>query len=101
MSAPAFTFDADLAEWDGPAAWFFLLLPHDVADEIADLVDGRPRSGFGSVRVEVTIGASTWRTSVFPSTKDATYLLPVKRTVRVAEGLVDGSRPTVRLRVID
>jgi hypothetical protein len=40
-----------------------------------------PPTGFGSVRVEVTLGTSTWRTSVFPD-KVRGYVLPVKAQVR-------------------
>ena len=94
-------FGAEVREWAGPAAWFFVLLPINVADDIASRVDGRPRAGFGSVRVEVSIGRSTWRTSVFPSKDDGTYLLPVKRVVRDAEHLTDGSRADVTLRLVD
>jgi hypothetical protein len=56
--------------------------------------------GFGSIRVELTIGATTWLTSIFPDTKRATYIVPIKKAVRRAEGLANGSAATVRLRVV-
>lgn len=96
----AFTFDATVWEHDGDAAWHFVSLPEDVADEIAERSAGRTR-GFGSVRVEVTIGASTWRTSLFPDGRRGTYVLPVKRAIRTAEGLADGSRAGVSLELLD
>lgn len=96
----AFTFDATVWEHDGDAAWHFVSLPEDVADEIAERSAGRTR-GFGSVRVEVTIGASTWRTSLFPDGRRGTYVLPVKRAIRTAEGLADGSRASVSLELLD
>lgn len=95
------TFRAETRAWDGPAAWFFAHLPTDVADDIADAVDSRPRTGFGSVRVEVTVGGSTWRTSLFPSKQAATYLLPLKRSVREAEGIHDGGTAEFTVRVLD
>ena len=83
-------------------AWFFVSLPFDASDEIEAVAGpGRSDRGFGSVRVEVTIGDSTWRTSVFPSTEQKTYVLPVKKAVRVAEGLEEGSTATVRLSSFD
>jgi hypothetical protein len=91
-----FDFTAELWQWDGDAAWHFVSLPEDVADEIAGLADGS-RRGFGSVRVEVTVGSTTWRTSVFPDAKRGTYVLPVKKAVRTAEGLEVGHPTTVRL----
>ncbi len=77
-------------EHQGSAAWFFLSLPEEVADDIDERF-GHLEAGFGSLRVEVTIGSTTWRTSVFPDTKRGTYVLPVKKQVRTAEGLGDGS----------
>jgi hypothetical protein len=84
-----FGFAATLWEYDGSASWFFVSVPNDVADEIADLTDGRT-GGFGSVRVHVRAGSSRWSTSLFPSKQNATYVLPVKKSVRIAESLDDG-----------
>jgi hypothetical protein len=94
------TFDATVWEYEGPAAWYFVTVPVDDADVIADATAGRT-GGFGSVRVEVTVGTTTWRTSLFPDTKAGSYLLPLKRHVRDAEGLDVGSPVQVRLRVLD
>lgn len=99
MASDRFSFTAELWEHEGSASWFFVSLPEDVADEV-DERWGQHAGGFGSVRVEVTVGATTWRTSLFPDTKRATYLLPVKRAVRTAEGLADGSVVEVELAVL-
>jgi hypothetical protein len=72
-------------------------VPTDVSEKIR-LLAGPPK-GFGSVRVEVTGGDSTWRTSVFPD-KTRGYLLPVKRAVRRAEELEVGEPIEVSLVVI-
>jgi hypothetical protein len=97
------SFRGPLWEYDGPSSWHFVSLPPDAADAVADTGAGRGAGGsggFGSVRVEATIGGSTWRTSLFPDTKRATYLLPVKRAVREAEQLSDGDAVAVRLAVL-
>jgi hypothetical protein len=98
-----YEFGAPLWRWEAKdeaksGAWFFLSLPFDVADEIEETAG--PGKGFGSVRVEVTIGGSTWRTSVFPSGGQRTYVLPVKKAVRVAEQLDEGTEAKVRLTVV-
>jgi hypothetical protein len=59
------------------------------------------RRGFGSVRVRVTVGATTWNTSIFPDTKSESYVLPVKKAVRSSEGLGDGSSVDVRLTLVE
>jgi Domain of unknown function (DUF1905) len=92
-------FDAELWEWDASpegSAWVFLTVPADETDEIRQR-SGPPR-GFGSVRVEATIGATTWRTSVFPDKRG--YALPVKKAVRRAESLEVGGPARVTLELI-
>ena len=78
---------------------FFITLPEDASDEIAEATQGATR-GFGSVRVEVTCGSTTWRTSLFPSTSDGAYVLPMKKSVREAEGLAEGSTAHLRVRIL-
>ena len=99
MTSGRYRFAAQLWEHDGQAAWHFVSLPEKLADEIEESHGHRAR-GFGSVRVEVTIGDTCWRTSIFPDSKKGTYVLPVKKLVRVAEGLSDGSTARVELVVI-
>ena len=77
-------------------SWHFVTVPEETSDEIADLAEGRS-GGFGSVRVEVVCGGSTWRTSLFPSKAEAAYVLPVKAAVRRAENLEPGD--VIRLRI--
>lgn len=96
---PTFRFDAELWEWTSRTSWFFLSLPEPEADEIDDRFGGAA-AGFGSLPVEVTIGETTWRTSIFPSKTEATYVLPVKKSVRKAEGIDVGTTAHVELTVL-
>lgn len=81
-----------------PGSWHFLTLPVEVAEDVA--LEAGPRGGFGSVRVEVSIGSSTWRTSLFPDSKSDTFVLPVKKPVRLANRLQAGDSCEVRLEVV-
>jgi Domain of unknown function (DUF1905) len=94
-------FDAELWLWDArrPQSWTFVSLPADQSEEIRDLAGGL-RRGFGSVRVRATIGSSTWTTSIFPGSQVG-YVLPVKRPLRVAEGLDVGDTATVTVELVD
>jgi hypothetical protein len=94
-----YRFDAEIWTSETTATWHFLSVPEEDADDIDERF-GHRAAGFGSIRVEVTIGASTWQTSVFPDTKRATYVLPVKAAVRKAERLAAGSVAKVELRVL-
>jgi hypothetical protein len=60
-----YDFTAPLWVWDGDAPWHFVTVPEEVSDDIEARTAHR-RSGFGSVRVEVTVGATSWATSLFP-----------------------------------
>lgn len=95
-----FEFSAPLWVHAGSDPWHFVTLPVRVAEDITDLTEGR-RRGFGSVRVAVTVGATSWRTSVFPDSSSGSYLLPVKKAVRVAERLTAGNDVAVRLELVD
>lgn len=77
----------------------FMTVPEDLSGEIrahAMLV----RRGFGSVRVEATIGEVTWRTSVFPSKSSGGYFLPVKIDVCRRLGIVAGDEVRVELELL-
>ncbi len=95
----AYDFSAPVWIWRGDSAWHFLTVPADVSDEIDELTTGRA-GGFGSVRVEVTIGGTTWRTSLFPSKEAGAFILPVKKAVRQAEGCESGLVAEVSLRLL-
>ena len=81
MSDPvrSVTFTGELYLWQARSdSWTFLAAPVDVSEEIRDSLPVPPR-GFGSVRVEVALGGTTWRTSLFPDKAKGAYVLPVKR----------------------
>jgi hypothetical protein len=60
------------------------------AHELARRLELGKRRGFGSVKVSARIGSSRWQTSLFPQ-KTGGWFLPVKKPVRLAEGLDFGS----------
>jgi len=93
-------FESDIVEWDARRtdSWYFAVAPEELSGDIREIP--RPVRGFGSVRVRATIGATTWTTSIFPSA-DGTYVLPLKKAVRLAEGLDPAGACVVRLEVLD
>lgn len=96
-----YSFEAELWVWDArrDETWTFVSLPAEASEDIRELADG-PRRGFGSVPVRVSIGTTTWRTSVFPDGARGVYVLPVKRAVRKAEGLDAGDVASVTVEVV-
>jgi len=84
-----YTTESELWKWQGEnACWHFLTINKKLAEEIKMRTEPGLR-GFGSVKVEVTIGNTIWKTSIFP-TKEGEFILPVKAAVRKSENLNEG-----------
>lgn len=93
------SFEGELFRWEGDSAWYFVRLPAEVAEDVRE--HAPPRTGFGSMRVTVTIGESRWQTSLFPESRTGSFLLPVKQQVRRANGVDAGDAVSVRLALAD
>ena len=98
-SKQQWSFRAPVRQWR-EGTWRFVTVPEAVSDEVDEAL-GDGAGGFGSVRVEVTVGATVWRTSLFPSAEAGAYVLPVKKAVRVAEGLADDAVAEVTIRLVE
>ncbi|MDD2818194.1 MAG: DUF1905 domain-containing protein [Candidatus Nanopelagicales bacterium] len=96
----AFTFSGEVWIYSGEGAWYFVTLPIDLADEIQARTAGMKR-GFGSVRVNTTIGTSTWGTSLFRESKSGSYILPLKKDIRSKEKIDEGDQIHVSFTLAD
>jgi len=92
-------FDGEVFRWEArlDSDWYFVALPSALSDDIRETQIYR--RGFGGVRVEVSIGRSVWRTSIFPQA-GGVYVLPLKKAVRDAEAIEPGASVHARLAVI-
>lgn len=91
---PTFTFKSKIWLWNGQkGSWHFMTLPLELSKRIKGF-DNTPRKGFGSIPINVTIGNTTWKTSIFPE-KKGTYVLPLKKDVRKKETLNAGDEAKV------
>lgn len=70
-------FEAELFQWEGPAAWMFVRVPDDRAPDFA--------GAFGRVPVHATVDGVAWPTSVWRD-KSHGWLLAVPRRVRQDKG---------------
>lgn len=84
--------------YPGMAAWHFLTLPKKQSAQMKILF-GAMKRGWGSLPVHVTIGQTSWETSIFPDKKMGAYLLPLKVAVRKAEKIAAGDTITVFLKI--
>lgn len=55
--------------------------------------------GWGSLPVNVSLGKSRWKTSIFPD-KKIFYLLPIKSQIRKAEKINDGDLINLEIEII-
>ena len=96
------SFTAKLWIYGSPdsASWYFITLPKEYAEEIQARTSDYKR-GFGSVRVTAQLGINTWQTSIFPDKKSESYLLPIKKDIRLANNIDNGSTVRVTLTIIN
>ena len=94
-----YRFESPLWRWQARTDnWFFVTVPEDSGEEIRAIV-GDLAGGFGSVRVRVRVGSTSWVTSIFPESGSAAYSLPMKASVRKAEGLAEGDVVTAEIEL--
>lgn len=82
------------------ACWHFVTLPKKQSDQIK-VRFGMFTRGWGSLPVRVTVGDTTWKTSIFPDKKSSAYLLPLKADVRKKEGIAVDETIALRLEIQD
>jgi len=98
MRSKKYKFESEVWLYPGETAvWHFITVPKEASQKIKEKHGANAR-GFGSLPVEVTIGKTTWRTSIFPS-KNGVYILPLKANVRRSEGIFDGDNVVLALTV--
>ncbi len=86
--------------YPGEAAnWHFVPVTKKVGQEIKEKF-GKLAKGFGSLPVTVTIGRTTWETSIFPDKYSGSYLLPLKANVRKKEAIVAGEKIEYTIEII-
>lgn len=99
------THTAPLTRWDGErGTYHVLLIDGEAAETIAmherlHRLEYGSRRGFGSVKVMARIGATSWKTSVFPSKTGGWFLL-IGAKLRKAERLEAGAEVAVALELL-
>jgi len=75
-------------------------MPPEVADDVRarSAPSARP---FGTVPARVTLGSTTWSTSLFADTRSGSYLLPIKAAVLRQEGIAEGHVVAARIELRD
>lgn len=89
-------FEGVVIEWRGPTPYFFVTIPEDQIGEIR-WAAREASYGWGCVPVDAEVHSERFHTSLFP--RDGGYLMPLKKAVRMALGVMPGDTVIVRMRV--
>ena len=81
------------------ANWHFVPITQKIGKEIRETY-GKSARGFGAVKVEVTIGETTWLTSMFPDKYTGSYILPLKAQVRKKEDIEANEKVKFTIRLV-
>ena len=91
-------FAGEVIWWRGPSPYHFVVLPEPEAARLR-AVASRVTYGWGCIPATVTLGGTTFTTSIFP--KDGGFRVPLKTAPRRAEGVELGDDVTLVVVVAD
>jgi len=90
------SFSGELVYWRGPSPYHYVAVPPDGC-ELLHAIAPVATYGWGVIPVTVTIGGTTFSTSLFP--RDGGYLVPVKDAVRREEQVALGDVVAIELAI--
>jgi hypothetical protein len=88
-----FSFSAKVWKWPGNTPWYFVYVPRKHFTPIRD------QYGKGLLRATITIGTTSWQTSLLPYLQDQTFLIALKKSVRTTEDAWEGDTVTVQVEI--
>ena len=89
-------FEGEIFYWRGPAPYLFVAVPEEPSSDIKE-ISAIVTYGWGVIPVNVRIGKTEWKTSLFP--KDGRYLVPIRMSVQKSENLEVGDSVVIQLKV--
>ena len=92
-------FSGTVHRWVNNPSIYLVSVPKELSDEIKEISEGLA-NGWGSLKVEATIGSTVWRTSIFPDSKSGLFDLPLKAEVRKKNNLEVATLVKVHLNVL-
>jgi hypothetical protein len=82
-------------KWPGDMGWHFITIPREYYENI------RGEYPKGMVHVTATTGNISWNTALFPHTKSKSFILPIKKSIRIKEDLFEGEEIKIKLVFIN
>ena len=87
-----FTFTSEVIEWRGPAPFYFSPTPAKYTAEFKAIASQKSY-GWGVLYANIKLGDEYWKTTLMQ--KDGSYLIPVRKVIRLAQNLEVGKKITV------
>lgn len=85
--------------YPGQAAWHFITIPKGAAKDI-EKEYGNKKRGWNSLPVEVLVGSTKWRTSIFADKTSGSFLLPLKQKIREKEEIIEGKTIDLKIKIM-
>lgn len=98
MKINQYKMRSEVCLYPGMAGWHFIYLPRKEAHLIRKKFANVHR-GWGSLPVLVTLGKTSWQTSIFFDKRSETYLLPLKAGVRKKENIFSGDKVNFSIKI--
>lgn len=87
-----YSFKGKLWQYPGSGGWYFISLPTKLSKEIRAALKSE-EEGWGRLKATAKIGKIQWDTAIWFDTKQNSYLLPIKKEIRLKEQFyIDESR---------
>lgn len=91
-----FSFSGVVFEWRGPAPFYFVAAPPQVAKEI-EAVKRELSYGWGVVPATITLGSVSAKTSLIP--REGGFLVPLKDSVRKPNSIQVGDEVKLTVEI--
>lgn len=96
-----FKFKGVVEKFSLPAAWYFVLVPENIFKSVKLL---KPKTiGYGFFPVHVTLGKTTWQTSLLPMGKksgEKRFFIAIKAKVRKEEMVDLGDKVSIKFSLV-
>lgn len=90
-----FTIKGVVWVWPGSTPWHFITLDKKISDEVRESF---PKMSI--VKIKAKVGEVEWQTAFFRESKTKSYIMPLKKKIRLAEDIWSGEEIEVHVEIL-
>lgn len=83
--------------WPGAGGWHFVYVDKNLTEELKKK-GFKHKYGSGFLAITATVGKTSWDTALFPHTKEKTYLVSLKASIRKKEQIWEGDMVEIKFK---